>query len=131
VAAGAEHRPAVGIAEEAVGGPFHVLEVLGAGADPAEDPHHALDEERRLDDPAFEEVGEVVEVTDVVALELEAGAAGREPGDEFFDVGEGVAEDSAFAALQVALFPVVFPLRDAAGDREDPSGTSRRSTSSP
>ena len=48
-------------------------QVLDVRADPAEDPEDALDEQRRLDDAGIEEMGERVEVADVVALELEAG----------------------------------------------------------
>ena len=59
------------VTEQAVGDPAHVDEVLGIGADASEDPEDRLDEERRLDQPALEQVGEVVEVADVVALELE------------------------------------------------------------
>ena len=63
------------VAEQAVGGALHVHEVLDVGADAAEDPEDRLHEQRRLDEAAVEEVREVVEVADVVALELEAGAA--------------------------------------------------------
>ena len=75
VAAGAEDRPVVVVAEQLVGDALHVHEVLGVGADAAEDAEDRLHEERRLDQLALEEVGEVVEVPDVVALELEARAA--------------------------------------------------------
>ena len=54
---------------------FMCEQVLGVGADAAEDAEDRLHEERRLDEPALEEVREVVEVADVVALELEARAA--------------------------------------------------------
>ena len=72
VAAGAEHRPVVRVAEQAVGGALHVQHVLGMRADAAADAEHRLDEERRLDQPAVEEVRRGVEVADVVALDLEA-----------------------------------------------------------
>ncbi len=51
---------------------------------------------------------ERVEMADVVALDLEAGAvlgAGRE---DVFDVGEGVLEDALARALEIGLLPVVF-----------------------
>ena len=53
---------------------FMCMHVLGMRADAAQDAEHGLDEQRRLDQPAVEEMGEVVEVADVVALELEPGA---------------------------------------------------------
>ena len=63
-------------------------DVLGMGADAAEDAEHALHEERRLDQAAIGEMGERVEMADVVALDLEARAvlgAGRQ---DVFDVAE-------------------------------------------
>ena len=72
VAARAEHRPLVVLAEQLVGDALHVDQVVRVRADAAEDPEDRLDEERRLDQSAFEEVGQVVQVADVVALELEA-----------------------------------------------------------
>ena len=72
VAAGPEDRPLVVAPEQPVGGRLHVDQVLDVGPDAAEDPKHALDEQRRLDDAGVEEVGERVQVAHVVALELEA-----------------------------------------------------------
>ena len=77
MAAGTEDRPVVVVAEEPVGRRLHVQQVLRLGADPAEDAEDRLDEQRRLDHPLLEEVGEVVEVADVVALELEPSARAR------------------------------------------------------
>ena len=54
---------------------FMCTRFSGIGADAAEDAEDRLHEERRLDQLALEEVREVVEVADVVALELEARAA--------------------------------------------------------
>ena len=75
VAAGGEDRPGVVVAEQLVGDALHVDEVLRVGADAAEDAEDRLHEERRLDQPAVEEMRQIVEMADVVALELEAGAA--------------------------------------------------------
>ena len=77
VAPRAEHRPVVGVAEQAIGGALHVHHVLGMRADAAADAEHRLDEERRLDQPAVEEVRRGVEVADVVALDLEARVVAR------------------------------------------------------
>ena len=74
-------------------------EVLGIGADAAQDAEDRLHEERRLDELAVEEVREVVEVPDVVALELEARAAAfAEVLQHVLDVLEGVAEDEVAAS---------------------------------
>ena len=75
VAAGREHRPVVLVAEQLVGDALHVDDVLRIGADAAEDAEDRLHEQRRLDEAALEEMGEGVEMADVVALELEARAA--------------------------------------------------------
>src|SRR5439155_24648015 len=71
VAAGAQDRPVVRVAEQAVGGALHVQHVLGMRADAAADAEHRLDEQRRLEQPPLEEVRRGVEMADVVALDLE------------------------------------------------------------
>src|SRR5689334_21418243 len=65
VAPGAEHRPVVGVAEQAVRRALHVHHVLGVRADAAADAEHRLDEQRRLDQAPLEEVRAGVEVADV------------------------------------------------------------------
>ena len=75
VAAGGQDRPLIVVAEQAGRRAPHVQQVLRIGADAAEDAEDRLHEERRLDQAAVEEVRQVVEVADVVALELEARAA--------------------------------------------------------
>ena len=63
------------VTEKMIGDPPHVHEVLCFGSDPAEDAVDGLDQHRRLHQSAIDEVREVVEMPDVVALELELGAA--------------------------------------------------------
>ena len=70
-------RPVVVVAEQAIGGALHVQHVLGMRADAAADAEHRLDEQRRLDQAALEEVRRRVQVADVVALDLEARAVVR------------------------------------------------------
>ena len=77
VGARAEHRPVIIVAEQPVGGALHLHDVLGMRADAAEDAEHRLHEQRRLDHAAVEEVPQRVEMADVVALDLEAGAVLR------------------------------------------------------
>ena len=50
------------------------MQVAHVRADAAEDAEDELHEEGRLDEPAVDEMGEIVEVADVVALVLEARA---------------------------------------------------------
>ena len=86
------------------------MQVLGIGADAAEDAEDQLDEQRRLDQAAIEHVGEVVEVADVVALELEAGAVAlADLLQDVLDVLIGVAEDEVARALERGRLPVVLP----------------------
>ena len=120
VTPGPEHRQVVLVAEQPVGDPLHVHEVLDVGADAAEDPEDRLHEQRRLQHPAVQEVGEVVEVAGVVALELEARPARPDLGDDRLDVGERVLEDEVRRVLEVGLLPVVLELGDPRGHREDP-----------
>ena len=84
------------------------------GPDAAQDAEHRLHEERRLDHAAVEEVGQVVEVADVVALELEAGAVAAARGQNILDVLVGVLEHEIAAVLQVRALPVVLELLEAA-----------------
>ena len=88
----------------------------GTRPDPAQGADDELDEHRQLDEAAVDHVGEVVEVADVVALELEARPHLAELRQDGFDVGEGVAEDRPAAGFQVLLFPVVLPLPLVAAD---------------
>ena len=111
VAAGGEDRPAVLLAEQLVGDMLGMREILGIGADAAEDAEDALHEERRLDQLAVEEMGEGVEMADVVALELEARAMRlAEMLQDVFDVLEGVAEDEVARVLEMDTLPIVLEL---------------------
>src|SRR5690606_9177866 len=69
LAAGTQYGPFVVVAEQTVGGALHMLNVIGVGADAAEDAEYRLDEERGLDQAAVDEVGEVVEMGGVVRSE--------------------------------------------------------------
>jgi hypothetical protein len=81
--------------EQAVSGAAHVDHVFRVRTDTAQNAEHRLHEHRRLDDPALEEVREGVEVADVVALDLEAGAVLGAGGQDVFDVLERVLEDAS------------------------------------
>ena len=75
---------------------------------------------RRLDQPAIEEVGQVVEVPDVVALELEAGAVALAEvlSRIALDVGRRCCGRCSRASFEVGRFPVEFVFLDAVGHRE-------------
>ena len=69
-------------------------------------PNTDLHEQRRLHQAAIEEMREVVEVADVVALELEARAVAGAGRQDVLDVLEGVAEDEVARVLQMLPLPV-------------------------
>ena len=121
VPTGGEDRPGVIVAEQFVGDPLHVDEVLMVGADTAENAEDRLHEQRRLDQPAIDEMRQIIEVADIVALMLEAGAALlAQPLYDLLDIGEGVAEDEVAGHLQRLRLPLVFPFLVAVEHRVEP-----------
>ena len=72
---GREDRPHVVVAEQPVGRLLHEGDVLHVGPDAAQDAEHRLHQEGRLYQPRIDEMGQIVQVADVVALVFEAGAA--------------------------------------------------------
>src|SRR5450830_526251 len=80
-------------------------------ADAAADTEDHLDKEGWLRQRAFGEVCERIQVTDVIALELEARAMSlAEAPKNAFDVAKGIAEDDVVAAPNVVLLPIKIPL---------------------
>jgi hypothetical protein len=79
-----------------------------------------LHEQGRAHHAAVEEVGQVVEMPDVVALELEAGAVAAARLQDVLDVLEGVPEHEVAAVLQVLALPVVRELLEAVEHGEKP-----------
>src|SRR5215510_3825120 len=71
MAAAGQHRPQVVFAEQTVGGALHEQKIVEVGADAAENAENELQEHRRLEHAAVDAMGEVVEVSSVVALVLE------------------------------------------------------------
>ncbi len=87
-------------------------------ADAAQDAEDALDEQRRTDHLAVQEMTEVVQVADVVALALESGVVLRAGAEDLADVLEGVLEHQVAAVLQVVALPLVLELLVAVQHRE-------------
>src|SRR5215471_16394576 len=84
-------------------------DIFRIGADAAEDPEDRLHEQRRLNQPAIEEMSQIIEVADIVALEFEPDAATlpqilQDP----LDVLEGVAEDEVARHFEMPRLPRVF-----------------------
>ena len=70
-------------------------------------PNTLLHEEGRLHQTAIDEMGERIEMADVVALDLEARAVVGASREDLLDVGEGVLEDAFLRAFEIRPFPVV------------------------
>src|SRR6476646_11330333 len=81
-------------------------------------PPRMLHQERRLDQLALGEMSEVVQVTDVVAFELEARAVCRQRGRCEFDILEGVAENEIAGALQILPLPFVLEVLEPVQHRK-------------
>ena len=79
--------------------------VLGVRTDTAQDAKHRLNEKGRLHQPAVEKMRQVVEVTNVVALEFKAGAVASTGPQCVFDILKGYSQASAvrFPCFQALL----------------------------
>src|SRR6185312_14159694 len=71
---GTEHRPMIVVAEQTVGCPLHHHDVFRMRADAAENSEYRLNEQRWFHQTAIEEMPQRVEMSDVIALDLEPGA---------------------------------------------------------
>src|SRR6266404_5154650 len=92
MAPGGEDRPGILLAEQLVGDPLHMREVLRVGTDAAKNAEDGLHEERRLHQLAVEEMRECVEMADIIALKLELGAAAlAQLLEDVLDILEGIS----------------------------------------
>src|SRR5262249_49525476 len=71
VGARTEHRPMIVVAKKAIGRTLHHHNIFRMCPDPTEDAEHGLHEQRRLHQAAIEKMPQRVEMTDVVAFDLE------------------------------------------------------------
>src|ERR1700678_805175 len=78
----------------------------------AEDAEYSLNEEGRRRELAVRKVGEVVEMPDVVAFELEARAVITHLLQAPLDLRERVREDEILGHVEVGLLPVIFEFLD-------------------
>ena len=78
MATGAQNRHLIAVSpKQPVRGRSHHEQVFRVRANSAEDSENRLNEERRLDHAAIDEIRQIVEMPDIVALEFEASAAFR------------------------------------------------------
>ena len=105
--------------EEFVGDTTHVVQVVEIGADSAEYSEDGLHKKRGFGQATIDNVCQVVEVSDVVALVLETSATPfAKTFQDRLDVTERVAEDAPAGGFQVGRFPVVLPFRESVKRRE-------------
>jgi hypothetical protein len=117
--AGGQDGPSVVVSEQPVGGLLHEHEVLGLGADAAEDAEYRLHEEWRPNELFVDEVSQIVEVSDIVAFVLEARTVLlAERFEDAFNIAKRVAEDEIVAPAQVWLLPVMLPRGVAIRERK-------------
>jgi len=118
--AGRQDGPPVVVSKQPVGGLFHEHEVLGLGADAAQDAEYRLHEEWRLNEFFVDEMSQIVEVSDIVAFVLEARTMLFAEGfEDALDIAERIAEDEIVAPVQVWLLPVILPGGVAIREREN------------
>ena len=87
------------------------MRFCGSGADAAQNAEHRLDEQRRLHQPAVEEMRQRIEMADIVAFEFEARAVAlAQPLKNLLDVGERVAEDESLERFEMLALPLVLQL---------------------
>src|SRR5690606_24260190 len=94
------------IAEQSIRGPLHMHHVFWMRADTAKNAEHRLDEQRRLHQTTIQEMLDVIEVGDVVALELKARIVSVTGLQDVLDVLEAVAENEVARCLKVLPLPI-------------------------
>ena len=112
-------RPEVVVAEQAVGGALHVHDVLRMRADAAEDAEHRLDEQRRLDQAAVDEMRAACRGGRCRSTRSRSACRWRRTCVRMYvDVAERVPEDAVVEAREVGPLPVVLELLEARQHRE-------------
>src|ERR1700691_4915853 len=74
-------------------------------ADAAENTEHALNEKRRLYQPPLDKMRQRIQVTDIVALDLEPSTAFGARAQNVLYIADGVAEEAVAGALEILAFP--------------------------
>src|SRR5205085_8010588 len=104
--AGAQHRPAVVVAEQLVRCALHEREVIDVAADAAQNAEYQLQEDRRPEHAAVDAMREIIEVSDVIAFVLEFGPFTLAHELRYlFDIPEGIAENVLIGGEQILLLP--------------------------
>src|SRR3546814_657523 len=111
-----QHRPVIAFrAKQAIGRPLHEHEIVEIGPDSAHDAENELDEEWRLHQPLIDEIGQIVEMADVIAFMLELATLSSHCLKYISYILERVPEDIVVAAENIGLLPIMLPTGDALG----------------
>src|SRR5471032_1416379 len=107
---GSKDGPVIVVAEKPVSGPLLMKQVFDMRPHATAQPENRLHKKRRLHQAFFKEMMERVEMTNVVAFELETRSTVvphmlKDP----FDVFVGVTEDQTAGSLKKRLLPVISP----------------------
>src|SRR5204862_7036904 len=112
-----EARQKVVLPEQPISNTPHVQEVFGIGANAAANPENALDQERRLESPPLNKIGQIIEVADVIALELETRpAAIAKCAYQGVEHGERIRVNRSVALFEIGSLPVEFPIGTFRGE---------------
>ena len=115
-----QHRPLVGVPEELVGDAPGMHEIFLVSADTTKNTEDRLYEERWPDQAPVKEVGQRVEVADIVALEFETHSMIFTKNlEDVLDIFERVAENKVSRVFQVAPLPVMTEVRDLVENGEE------------
>src|SRR5260221_359468 len=116
VGACAQHRPMIVVTQQPVGGALHHDDIFGMRTDATENAEDRLHKQWRLYQAAVEEMPQGIEMADIVALDLKAGAVPGAGAQDVLDVGKSILEHSAARPFQIGLLPIVFELALVARD---------------
>src|SRR3546814_15833049 len=96
-------------------------DVCSSDLDSTHDAENELDEEWRLHQPLIDEIGQIVEMADVIAFMLELATLSSHCLKYISYILERVPEDIVVAAENIGLLPIMLPLGDALGRIEERS----------
>src|SRR5690606_34487977 len=113
IAPRSKDRPLIVVTKQTVCGTAHVHQVFRVGPDAAQYAKDRLNERRALYQAAIHEMGQIVQMDDVIALELEAGAIVVALPENGLDILVGILENEIAAVLQMLPLPFVIKVLEA------------------
>ena len=106
-----QNGPVIVLPKQPVGNSSHVQEVFDVWPDSSQYSKDGLNKEGWFDEPPINEMGKVVEMSNVVALVFESrSAAFSQLIQDGFDVRKCVSENTVSGTIQVWDLPIMLPL---------------------